>query len=58
MLHKGDKYRDVDGTVFQIFSAMDDTYTYYFIANLNRYTIIRMLPKNAEIFIKGMEKLD
>lgn len=29
MLHKGDKYRDVDGTVFQIFSAMDDTYTYY-----------------------------
>lgn len=58
MLHKGDKYRDVDGTLFQVFSAMDDTYTYYFIANLSRYTVTRTLPKNAEIFIKDMEKLD
>lgn len=58
MLHKGDKYRDVDGTVFQVFSAMDDTYTYYFIANLSQYTVTRMLPKNAEMFIKDMEKLD
>ena len=58
MLHKGDKYRDVDGTVFQVFSTMDDTYIYYFIANLSRYTVTRMLPKNAEMFIKGMKKLD
>ena len=58
MLHKGDKYRDVNGTVFQVFSAMDDTYIYYLIANLSQYTVTRMLPKNAEMFIKGMEKLD
>ncbi|MGM9894677.1 MAG: hypothetical protein ACI31X_01500 [Lactobacillus amylovorus] len=46
MLHKGDKYRNVDGTVFQVFSAMDDTYTYYFIA--------KMQPKNAVVFLDGM----
>ena len=28
-LHKGDKYKDVDGTIFQVFGALDDTYTYF-----------------------------
>lgn len=46
-LHKGDKYKDVDGTEFQVFGALDDTYTYYLIANLRQNIVIRMQPKNA-----------
>lgn len=57
-LHKGDKYKDVDGTVFQVFSAMDDTYTYYFIANLKQNIVIRMQSKNAVAFLSGMEKVN
>lgn len=44
-LHKGDKYKDVDGTEFQVFGALDDTYTYFFIANLRQNIVIRMQPK-------------
>ncbi|MEK3593600.1 hypothetical protein [Lactobacillus crispatus] len=58
MLHKGDKYRNADGTVFQVFSAMDDTYTYFFIANLKQSIVIRMQPKNAVAFLNGMEKVN
>lgn len=58
MLHKGDKYRDVDGTEFQVFSAIDDTYTYFFIANLKQSIVIRMQLKNAVAFLDGMEKVD
>ena len=50
-LHKGDKYKDVDGTEFQVFGALDDTYTYYFIANLRQNIVIRMQPKNAVAFL-------
>ena len=58
MLHKGDKYRDADGTVFQVFGALDDTYTYFFIANLKQSVVIRMQPKNATEFLSGMEKVN
>ena len=53
-LHKGDKYKDVDGTEFQVFGAVDDTYTYFFIANLKQNIVIRMQPKNAVAFLSGM----
>ena len=57
-LHKGDKYKDVDGTEFQVFGALDDTYTYFFIANLKQNIVIRMQPKNAAAFLPGMKKVN
>lgn len=57
-LHKGDKYKDVDGTEFQVFGALDDTYTYFFIANLKQNIVIRMQPKNATEFLSGMERVN
>lgn len=58
MLQKGDKFKDIDGTVFEVFGTADDIYNYFFIANLTTKTIIKMLPKNAEMFVKYMEKLN
>ena len=52
-LHKGDKYKDVDGTEFQVFGALDDTYTYFFIANLKQNIVIRMQPKTLLHFYQG-----
>lgn len=57
-LHKGDRYQDVDGTIFQVFGAMDDTYTYFFIANLSENYVTRMQPKNAVAFLSGMKKVN
>ncbi len=58
MLQKGDKFEDIDGTVFEVFGTADDIYNYFFIANLTTKIIIKMLPKNAEMFVKDMEKLN
>lgn len=55
---QGDKYKDVDGTEFQVFGALDDTYTYFFIANLKQNIVIRMQPKNAVAFLSGMKKVN
>lgn len=57
-LHKGDRYQDADGTIFQVFGAWDDTYTYFFIANLKQNIVIRMQPKNAVAFLSGMKKVN
>lgn len=58
MLQKGDKFKDIDGTVFAVFGTADDIYNYFFIANLTTKIIIKMLPKNAKMFVKDMEKLN
>ncbi len=58
MLQKGDKFKDIDGTVFEVFGTADDIYNYYFIANLKAKIIIKMLPENAKAFVKDMEKLN
>ena len=48
----------VGGTIFQVFGALDDTYTYFFIANLKQNIVIRMQPKNAAAFLSGMKKVN
>ncbi|CDI58584.1 hypothetical protein VKX94_02100 [Lactobacillus helveticus] len=58
MLQKGDKFRDIDGTVFEVLGTADDIYNYFFIANLTTKIITKMLPKNAEMFVKDMEKFN
>ncbi|NRO47718.1 hypothetical protein IMAU30132_00068 [Lactobacillus helveticus] len=48
MLQKGDKFKDIDGTVFEVFGTADDIYNnYFFIANLTTKTIIKMLQKKC-----------
>ena len=58
MLQKGDAFKDDDGRYYVIFEAIDDSYTYVYIANFSNKTVIKMRPKLAEYFVKKMKPVD
>ena len=58
LLHKGNSFKGKDGATYVLFSAIDNSETYVYIANFNNETVIKMLPHNAELFVKGMEPID
>lgn len=58
MLQKGDAFKDDDGRYYVIFEAIDDSYTYVYIANFSNKTVIKMRPQLAEDFVKKMKPVD
>lgn len=58
LLHKGNGFKDENGTIYVLFAPIDDSETYVYIANFTEKTVIKLLPHNAEIFIKNMEPVD
>ncbi len=57
-LRKGDAFKDDDGRYYVIFEAIDDSYTYVYIANFSNKTVIKMRPKLAEYFVNKMKPVD
>ena len=57
-LRKGDAFKDDDGRYYVIFEAIDDSYTYVYIANFSNQTVIKMRPNLAKYFVRKMKPVD
>lgn len=54
MLKTGDKFKDVDGTIFKIASDLG----YYTVLDMKKHEIYKLTPGEASVLFNNMEKIN